>query len=247
MKASFEQTPGAGRMVGRVRGLAYNPDKEAFQGLLKSVSTAGLGVTTPVTLPLEVRSVQALAAGIKGWLSGAEMCALFEMAQAVPLGYSIVEIGSYQGRSTVCLGWGARLGNRSTVYAVDTHEGSPEHAHSRGDTAGGTLPFFRANVERAGLQDIVVPVVASSERAVELVQGPVGFLFIDGDHNDAGFDFSLWSSKLADDALVAFHDFTDWEPVRQSVEFLLSLGMVEIHDRVDSMLICKKCTPGVQE
>lgn len=247
MKASFEPSGASHQLVGRVKSLEYDPRALLFRGLLKSVSTTGLMVTSPITLPLEVRSVQVMAAGIQGWLTGAEMCALFELAQAVPQGYSIVEIGSYRGRSTVCLGWGARLGNGATVYAVDTHGGSPEHPHSRVETHGGTFPFFKANVERAGLRDIVVPLVMTSERAFEQVQGPVGLLFVDGDHNDAAIDFNLWASKMDDGALVAFHDYTGWESVKKSVNFLLSLGLVEIHDRADSMLICRKCTSGVQE
>ena len=242
MKASFDPAGDGAQSVrvqGHVRRLEFDPDKSVFRGMM-STKAGALKATIPVALPLDVRSVQALAQGIDGWLTGAEMCALFDLAKGVPQGYSIVEIGSYKGRSTVCLGWGSKIGNGCKVYAVDTHQGSPEHAHSRTETVGGTLPFFQANVERAGLQKIIVPLIVASEDAQDLVREPVGLLFVDGNHSEAGTDYAAWEPKVIPGGLVAFHDYTGWESVRESVDLLLSQEALVIHDRADSMLICRK-------
>lgn len=58
---------------------------------------------------------------IDGFLSPAEAELLYRLASEVPTGGTIVEIGSFQGRSTVCLGLGAKQSGAS-VYAIDPHE-----------------------------------------------------------------------------------------------------------------------------
>ena len=38
---------------------------------------------------------------------------------------AIVEIGSWKGRSTICLGKGSKAGNKIKIYAIDPHRGTP--------------------------------------------------------------------------------------------------------------------------
>ena len=94
-------------------------------------------------------------------------------AAAVP-GAPLLEVGSYCGKSSVYLGAAARA--RDTVLvAIDHHRGSEEnqpgwewHEPDLVDPLVGrmdTLPVFRRTVFEAGLEDVVVALVADSPTA----------------------------------------------------------------------------------
>jgi predicted O-methyltransferase YrrM len=139
------------------------------------------------------------AADAEGWLSEAQGEALFDAARH-SRGH-VVEIGSWQGRSTIWLAAGARLAGRR-VFAIDPHEGSREDPSAR------TFNSFARNLDAAGLSDVVTPLVMRSTEAVSNVDGPVGLLFIDGDHSIEGarLDSETWLPRVAPSGVVMFHD-----------------------------------------
>ena len=120
---------------------------------------------------------------IKGFLHPDEAQALYRWAQASSKAGPVLEIGSYCGKSTLYLGLAAHE-NGSTVFALDHHRGSEEHQQGEmfHDPAlydaemaqVDTFRAFRHNIERAGLNDTVVPVVAGSAAAARHWQTPVG-------------------------------------------------------------------------
>jgi predicted O-methyltransferase YrrM len=162
-----------------------------------------------------------VARAVPGWLTAAEARFLFEGARAVPAGGRIVEIGSFLGRSTVCLALGSAAGNGAEVVAVDPHIGSPRHAHLLGCTD--TWPHFLANLDRCGVRGRVQPLHATSAVGARATAGPVHFLFVDGSHElaDVRADIAAWFPKLAPGALVAFHDSWHMAGVRQATSELL--------------------------
>ena len=115
-----------------------------------------------------------LALATKGFMPADEGDALWDAAvaaaEAVP-GTPMLEVGSYCGRSTIWLGDAAE---RSAVvlFAVDHHRGSEEnqagwdhHDTEVVDDRIGkmdTLPFFRAAIHDAELEDSVIAVVGRS-------------------------------------------------------------------------------------
>ena len=135
---------------------------------------------------------------------------------AVP-GAPMLEVGSYCGRSTVWLGDAAE---RSGVllFAVDHHRGSEEnqagwehHDPAVVDPRTGemdTLPFFRATVHDAGLEDTVVAIVGRSPLVAAAWTTPLAFLFIDGGHGDepARRDYEGWTPHVASGGTLAIHD-----------------------------------------
>lgn len=140
-------------------------------------------------------------------------CSLDGDAARAPM----VEVGSWCGRSTVWLGAAARhLG--TVLFAVDHHRGSEEnqpgwewHDPTLVDPAAGlidTLPFFRATVAAAGLEDVVVAVVGESPVVGSRWTMPVGFLFIDGGHGvePARADYANWTPRVIVGGLLAIHD-----------------------------------------
>jgi predicted O-methyltransferase YrrM len=144
---------------------------------------------------------RAAAARVHGWLSDAQGEALFDAAARLGSAGAVVEIGSWQGRSTIWLASGARL-NRRTVFAIDPHEGSREDPSAR------TLDLFARNLSEAGLTETVEPLVMRSGEAVAYVKAPVALLFVDGDHSIAGArrDAEIWLPRVALDGVVMFHD-----------------------------------------
>jgi predicted O-methyltransferase YrrM len=141
--------------------------------------------------------VKPLIADVPGWLTDEEGEALFELARACSGSGVIVEIGSWKGKSTICLGLGSRAGASVPVYAVDPHAD-----YRFGD--------FKTNVERAGITDLVRPIASLSQPAADNFEEPIELLFVDGSHEyDLVLeDFEKWVPKVVEGGWVAFHDTT---------------------------------------
>ena len=129
----------------------------------------------------------------------------------------LLEIGTYCGKSAVYLGAAAR--ERNTVcFTVDHHRGSEEnqagweHHDTRFvDPRTGrmdTLPWFRRTIEDAGLEDVVVAVIADSPTVARHWTTPLGLCFIDGGHalDVAMADYEAWAPKVAPGGVLVFHD-----------------------------------------
>lgn len=160
----------------------------------------------------------ALAA--KGFMPPDEGDALYEAAveagQALP-NLPFLEVGSYCGRSTVWLG-GAAQACGTVLFAVDHHRGSEEnqagwehHDQSVVDQRIGkmdTLPFFRAAIHDAGLEDVVFAIVGQSPAVAANLRTPLSFLFIDGGHGvePARLDYEGWTPLVAMGGTLAIHD-----------------------------------------
>ncbi len=163
---------------------------------------------------------RAVALATKGFMPADEGDALH--AAALDAGVRLpgapwLEVGSYCGRSTVWLGAAAR--ERGTVvFAVDHHRGSEEnqagwehHDPEVVDLRVGrmdTLPFFRAAVHDAGLEDHVVGVIGRSPVVAAHWATPLAFVFIDGGHGEepARADYAGWTPHVAIGGTLAIHD-----------------------------------------
>lgn len=148
-----------------------------------------------------------VASAIDGWLTEREAKELYSLAQGIPSDLTVVEIGSWKGRSTVCLGYGAKDGKGAIIYAVDPHTGSSELKKMFGNAIN-TFNEFCQNIENAGLDTIVVPIKATSSEAAKKFNKKVDLLFIDGAHEFTYVknDIELWFPKLIDGGIIAFHD-----------------------------------------
>ena len=152
-----------------------------------------------------------------GFLALAEGEYLYRLARAAAPNAPCLEIGSYCGRSTVCLGLACRDAGQ-VLIAVDHHRGSEEQQPGEEyfdpalfDPAAGrvdTLRRFRATLARAGLEDTVVPLVCRSQLAARAWVGPLSLLFVDGGHalQTVQADYEAWSPRLQPGGLLAFHD-----------------------------------------
>lgn len=150
-------------------------------------------------------NLQELVSAIPGWLTIHEGQFLEKVVLFLNGNQgAIVEIGSYMGKSTICLAQ-----SKEKVYAIDPHKG----AFSGGKTKP-TLSAFLHNLKRAGVSAWVSPIVKTSKDAAGSWTKPIKFLFIDGlhDFDHALEDFTLWSKFVGTDGIVAMHDaFCGWE------------------------------------
>ncbi|MFQ5472216.1 MAG: class I SAM-dependent methyltransferase [Dehalococcoidia bacterium] len=156
-----------------------------------------------------------------GWLTDAEGMLLHELARRCEGSGAIVEIGSWRGRSTICLARGSREGGGTPVYAVDPHTGSIEHREELNEV--NTLASFLHNIEKASVEDLVIPLVAPSLEAAASFEEPVELVFIDGahDYESVRQDIAAWMPKLVTGGTVAFHDVVgEWDETWRAVHDL---------------------------
>lgn len=129
-----------------------------------------------------------------GWLTEAEGAELARLAD----GKNVLEIGSFCGRSTVCL---ARTA--ATVHAVDTFDG-------RGTACeGDTEATFRANLRKYGVADRVNVTRGESAEVLPNLPPVFDLAFVDGSHDYESVrrDARLAAACLRRGGLLAFHDY----------------------------------------
>ncbi|WP_096087085.1 class I SAM-dependent methyltransferase [Agaribacterium haliotis] len=153
----------------------------------------------------------------KGFLAENEGELLYRLALDVADIGPCMELGSYCGLSTVFLGSACKR-SLNTLYAIDHHRGSEEHQpgelyHDKElfDAELGrmnTYPEFCRTLLGADIEDVVIPVIASSEQARRHWATALGLVFIDGGHSEkmAMDDCLGWSQHLLAGAVLAIHD-----------------------------------------
>ncbi len=142
-----------------------------------------------------------------GYLTEREARFLMTAAALAPASGGVVEIGSFKGRSTVGLAYVVRECGRGGVAALDPHT-APASTDPDLDGRPGSYDDFIANLDRAGVRDVVEIHRAYSHDVARSWSRPIRLLWIDGDHTYEGAlaDFRLFRAHLAPGAIVAMHD-----------------------------------------
>jgi hypothetical protein len=145
-------------------------------------------------------------AKIGGWLTETEGIFLYKTAKKVRQQNIIVEIGSWKGKSTICLGKGVKDGNKTQIYAIDPHIGLSENQKM----FGGVDIFleFTKNIKNTEVEQYIQPIKQASKNASKNFSKLIEFIFIDGAHEFrfVCLDFKLWFPKVVDGGIIAFHD-----------------------------------------
>jgi len=141
---------------------------------------------------------------IEGWMSKEELNWLYKIASGVE---SIVEVGSWKGKSTHAL----LSACKGTVYAVDHFKGSPgEVAHK------GVKNIYKDFIKNVGHFKNLKVIKSDSIKAAKKFKGKVDFVFIDGahDYESVKNDIKAWLPKAR--LIIAGHDF-QWAGVQKAV------------------------------
>jgi predicted O-methyltransferase YrrM len=187
---------------------------------------------------------------IRGWLEPAEaemlMAAVEHALASLPQPISVVEVGSYCGRSTAALASvTAAVRPGAAVHAVDPHSGEVGALDGTIERGSGTREELQRNLEQWGLAR-VVRVVPRASYEVDWDQ-PIGFLFVDGLHDYANVarDFLHFEPWLVAGGLAAFHDYAAYYPgVQQLVDELLQERAFRLIGRAASLIVLEKRAPA---
>ncbi|WKZ17917.1 MAG: class I SAM-dependent methyltransferase [Candidatus Jettenia sp. CY-1] len=152
---------------------------------------------------MEIHEIKKIVDNVDGWLTDKEGELLYTLAKNCTSENVIVEIGSWKGKSTIWLGMGSKRGNKLKIYAIDPHKG---HKH-RPDKIE-TFEEFQRNIKKAKIDDIITPIVKTSEEAAKNFDEPITLIFIDGNHeyDHVKLDVELWFPKVTEGGILAFHD-----------------------------------------
>jgi predicted O-methyltransferase YrrM len=140
---------------------------------------------------------------VPGMLTFDEVDCLYHLGQINQCDGVIVEIGSWQGKSTIALAMGAARTHREKIYAIDPHAIQPEEGYLED-----TRSTFTANIREAGVNGQVIPMIMTSKEAARHWRRPIRLLWIDGDHRYESVkqDFLLWEPFVVDGGIIAMHD-----------------------------------------
>jgi predicted O-methyltransferase YrrM len=153
--------------------------------------------------------MSALEEDVEGWLSADQAERLAARAAAVPAGATIVEIGSFRGRSTIVLARSAPPD--AQIVAIDPHAGGDRGPQEiAADAARGDADHaaFAGNLQRAGVADRVRHVRRASQAALADVSGEIDLLYVDGAHRfiPALQDLVRWGARVRPGGTMLVHD-----------------------------------------
>ena len=193
---------------------------------------------------------------IKGFLSSEEGECLYNASKLASNLGSILEIGSYCGKSTIYLALGCRK-NGKVVFTIDHHKGSEEHQIGElfhdpdlvSTQTGEVDSFleFRKNICDMGVENNIVPIVAKSSVVAAGWQTPLAMIFIDGGHSlEAALDdYRNWSQFLLKGGFLAIHDVFDapeagGQAPRAIYDLATASGLFSPYMQVASLRILKR-------
>lgn len=183
------------------------------------------------TLPAKFRDLEVfsdetwrLAERATGYLSEREGKFLMAAAALAPAQGANLEIGSFKGRSTICIARTCQRYGHGSLVAVDPHTSpSPTDPDLKGQPS--SFEDFQRNVSDAGLAAAVDARKQYSHQVGADWTAPIRFLWIDGDHTYEGAkkDVDIFRRFLVPGAVLAMHDVlgTHYGSLRTFVEEVL--------------------------
>ena len=159
---------------------------------------------------------------IKGFLAHEEGLFLYELTKKYCLKNFAVEVGSYCGKSACYIGQACKE-NKTYLMTIDHHRGSEEQQYGEeyfdpdeynyDKEIVDTLPTLLKNIQKFQFEEVILPVVNSSELASKEIQNNIDLVFIDGSHTfeSARKDYVSWKNKIRIGGILAIHDVYDSE------------------------------------
>ena len=146
---------------------------------------------------------------IEGWLTSAEATGLFQIAERLLKNSTVLEIGSWKGKSTWCISQGLKKG---TLHCIDPfnaagEEGSKEiYEKTKGNNS--LLEQFQNNMKGISEKVKITTHKGYSSDFVDAIPN-IDFLFIDGDHSIEGcrFNYENFENEVKVGGFLAFHDY----------------------------------------
>lgn len=153
---------------------------------------------------------------IEGWLNPVQAIELYNTAKSLKEdNLTLVEIGSWLGRSSYVLAKALSGKSNSVLYCVDPFNGGGDVASEVlykeriGQLADKSpLHKFNENMAKFGVADLIKTIPDYSFNAIKKFDKGIDFLFIDGNHDyDSVYrDYKEWSPLIKKGGYIAFHD-----------------------------------------
>ena len=164
---------------------------------------------------------------VAGWMTRSQGRTLYDAARDCPPGGLIVEIGSFQGRSTIVLASAAPDG--ATVFAIDPHAGNdrgPEEISGFETAAADDHSTFLANLDAASVSDRVTHLRMFADAALGEIEGQIDVLYVDGAHRyaPARADIRDWGRRVRPGGTLLIHDSFSSIGVTMAILRELALG-----------------------
>ena len=139
---------------------------------------------------------------------------LYSLCYMQDLEGDVVEVGSWQGRSSTFLARAVKESRNGKFYAIDHFGGNvgKEEFYAINGSMDSLKDNFNWNLSKFGLLDTVNLLDMVNTEACEKIKGrKVRFLFIDGDHTKDGVkkDIELFFPRLEKGSRVVFDDYFD--------------------------------------
>lgn len=182
---------------------------------------------------------------VPGMFRHDEILLLYHTAREAAGPGDYAEIGSWKGRTAVVQGLALQDQGitDAKIHAIDYHQGSDgtEEVIAR---EGSSLPHFRRNIRRMGVDGLVNEMVMRSAEAAQVLkdQGTrLRMLFIDGAHDEVSVraDITNFLPLMNPGGIIAFHDHDpDWPGVVKAYDAELA-GKVDEIGRASSLLVTR--------
>ena len=183
--------------------------------------------------------IWAVADRVTGWLSPEQARLLHGAASALGPASTVVEIGSYEGRSTLVLAH-AVAGRGSRVVAVDPWIDTWKFGRA------GTRERFDRGLRDAGLSDVVEVFARRSQDVRPEWRDAIDLLYVDGKHDALSvLDDLLWVDHVRPGGAVLVHDaFSSVGVTLGILVGVLPRGRLRYTGRVGSLAMFRRDTPS---
>jgi predicted O-linked N-acetylglucosamine transferase (SPINDLY family)/glycosyltransferase involved in cell wall biosynthesis/predicted O-methyltransferase YrrM len=175
----------------------------------KHPSSAVSSLSVTQQSPIQITSYQQIQTAVEaigGYPIPGQEAYLFNKVKSLSDNAIIVEIGSFQGRSTAAMAY-ACVGTQRKIYCIDAWDFEQEELKH-------VFEVWQNNIRHNGLEGYATPLKGYSRdilsRWNELTGGKaIDFIFIDGGHEyeDVLPDFQLAFPLVKSEGWIAFHDF----------------------------------------
>ncbi|WP_158606534.1 class I SAM-dependent methyltransferase [Paenibacillus ginsengarvi] len=180
-----------------------------------------------------------MVSSVPGWLERNEGETLYRLARYKAPVPTVVELGSWKGKSTCWLSGALQDRGEGRVHAVDLWNWKPSGKPL--DHPDEVLDEFKQNLRKLGLGENVETIRMKTVDASRKWRrrSPIGLLFIDASHRYAAVreDFEYWSPMVATGGYIAFHDVNTWQGPTKLVS---ELPKWYVKVRTKGLWVCRK-------
>ena len=166
---------------------------------------------------IDIDKLGQMSLAIPGMITPSAGKFLYILCYMQELQGDVVEIGSWQGRSSTFLARAVKESKNGDFYAIDHFGGNfgKENLYEIEGSMDTLKENFNKNIDKFGLSDIVHLLDMVNTKAVkEIEDKTIRFLFIDGDHTKKGVqkDIQLFFPLLKKGSIVVFDDYFEGFP-----------------------------------